>query len=422
MSENDHENTDLPVAEAGKDPRPPDSSSLKNESDGSHTKPPKGESPKEGKMKSVKEYSGDFGKWIEKNKELLILALALIGFLVWNPLGFSNQDLISTGVIGGIILFAIMNPLKLEKFFTFSVSIIAIAAVVFFTWNPLGWGNIVNLDQVSFSPADKSDINALRFAVSKIGKASRSNIEALRVEAAKDGVVTEAEELFISKYTDKILNNHADIINNEISSAMLAIAAEAENNRARDDRQDDNLKTIVKNEEKMSAAINQVAGETVVVTPSSSDSSSAPTITRSTANGVTNTLTVDLYAFIYGDWDGKKIIKIAPGETLKAGFSFGDGKSIQSGVHLNFFALYNNGKTWTLDEVIADPSRATYYWAEGLVPITGKTHYNKAFTVVDGNGAFLDGYKVTERMGGSNVAVAVDTFQAGRIPTRTMRF
>lgn len=153
----------------------------------------------------------------------------------------------------------------------------------------------------------------------------------------------------------------------------------------------------------------------------------------STAGGIKNTLDAVLYVVLYGDWDGAKIVALNPGEVLPAGFPLGGGKTLQTGVHLNLFTLYNNGVTHSLDEIFSWDGKAktyrskktqlaTYYWSNGLVPITGDTHYNKAFTILGSDNLFHDGYKVTEKQGGHDVAVAVDTFDVGRLPTRTLRF
>ena len=150
----------------------------------------------------------------------------------------------------------------------------------------------------------------------------------------------------------------------------------------------------------------------------------------STAGGIKNTLDMVLYVVLYGDWDGAKIVALEPGKVLKPGFDLGDGKILQTGVHLNLFTLYNNGVTHTLDEIFSWDGKtyrskktelATYYWSNGLTPITGNTHYNKAFTILGSDNLFHDGYKITERMGGHDVATAVKTFDVGIIPTRLMR-
>jgi len=383
------------VEEAGSGPNPPDDSSLTSDSSGIDNQPPKGEIPKEGKMKSAKEYFESFGGWINENKNVFIFAVILVAFLVWNPIRLSSAELASSyAIVVAMIVLFMKPPFGLSKFLIRIAAIVFILGVVFFTWG------------ASFNLSIHGFVNKDGVANNIVIPASDATLETrvTALEYNQNKVIVPA--LSIHEEALKLLGKSVDSLTPRVEKLEKKV--------------DIPVSAAPKAEKKVEALLgsSSVASSTV----SSSDSSSAPTITISTANGVTNTLAVDLYAFVYGDWDGKVIIKLEPGKTLKAGFNLGNGKIIQSGVHLNFFALYNNGKTWTLDEVIADPSRATYYWSQGLTPITGNTHYNKAFTIVDDNGAFLDGYKVTERMGGSNVAVAVDTFQKGRIPTRTMRF
>lgn len=153
----------------------------------------------------------------------------------------------------------------------------------------------------------------------------------------------------------------------------------------------------------------------------------------STADGIKNTMDTNLYVALYGDWDGAKLVMLAPGETLKAGLDLGNGKKLISGVHMNFFTLYNNGVNHTLDEIFTWDAKAetyrpnktwlaTYYWAGGLIPINGNTNYGKAFTILAPDGLFYDGHKVTEKMGGHEVAIAVDVKDVGRFQTRLMRY
>lgn len=148
-------------------------------------------------------------------------------------------------------------------------------------------------------------------------------------------------------------------------------------------------------------------------------------------SSIKNTMDADLYVCLYGDWDGAKLVKLAPGEILSPGLDLGNGKKLISGVHLNLFTLYNNGVTYDLSDIFkwdssagtfrpAKTHLATYYWANGLIPVNSETFYGKSFTILGADGLFYDGLKVTER--GSNVAIAVDVKNVGLIPTRLMRY
>jgi len=234
------------------------------------------------------------------------------------------------------------------------------------------------------------------------------------------------------------LQKHEDRLNvHEEALKLLGQADSAQNARMEKLEKKTGLPTPAnpKTDKKIDSILGS-AGSAPASAPASSFTPASISVTTtstaiSTADGIKNTLDAVLYVVLYGDWDGAKIVALKPGESLKAGFGLGGGKFVQAGVHLNLFTLYNNGVTHSLDEIFSwdgttyRPNKtqlATYYWSNGLVPITGNTHYNKAFTILGSDNLFHDGYKVTEKMGGHNVAVAVDTFDVGRLPTRTMRF
>lgn len=169
--------------------------------------------------------------------------------------------------------------------------------------------------------------------------------------------------------------------------------------------------------------------DNVVSSSASSIKSTSSSVSsyNSGVSAIKNSLDMNMYVAVYGDWIGAKIVELKPGESLKPGFDLGDGKTLKTGAHLTPFSLYNNGITYNLSDIFLNgkPNKthlATYYWAAGT-PITGKAHYNKAMIILCADGLFRDGYKVTELMGKDQVCVAVDLLAGGgRVPTLLMRY
>lgn len=395
MSQNDDENADLPVAEAGKDPRPPDNSSLKNESDGSHIKPPKGESPKEGKMKSAKEYMTSVGGWINENKNVFIFAAFLIAFLLWNPILLDSTGLISAyAIVVAMIVLLMKPPFGFSKFLVRAAAIVAILGIVFFTW-----GSALGLSLNGRSNGITSGI-----VVPAAGSSLETRVTAL--EDNQNKVIVPALNVYAEAL--KLLGRSVDSLTPRVEKL--------------EKKADIPVSTAPKAEKKVEALL----GSSSSLATSSSDSYST---TAKISTGVAwkswkNTTGSTLYARLFGVYwpagGSATIVEIPDGKGLVA-----DGINLLPGDHLVLYGLHNDGKDYTWEQVEANPSLGRYYNVDGSIVRFG---YERAMIVVDSSGNLRSGLAIKQgeamnvnlerRPPQGRITVAIKTFDGEVVPTR----
>ncbi len=156
-------------------------------------------------------------------------------------------------------------------------------------------------------------------------------------------------------------------------------------------------------------------------------SEEVPSVLNTPVPEVYNSLDKDLYAVFYGDWDGGMIVLLRPGESVRPGFKFANGKTFRPGVHFNVFSLDNvkrdgSAVSYSLGDLFSYDSRAgcwrpkntslgTYYWASGNITVRDG-YYESAMSILAGDGKIYDG-PAKKRANGTTMTV-------GNIPALNM--
>lgn len=136
---------------------------------------------------------------------------------------------------------------------------------------------------------------------------------------------------------------------------------------------------------------------------------STPSVFSTPVPEIKNNLDKVLYVAAYGDWDGAMIVKLEPGEAIKQGFAFANGKTFRPGVHFSLFSLDNQNKVYDLNDIFrydektaawrpASTSKATYYWCSGSITVRDG-YYKSAMSILASDGKFYDGIAVKRSNG-----------------------
>ena len=273
-----------------------------------------------------------------------------------------------------------------------------------------------------------------------------------RVERNEKDIAANADK--ISSLSDQVMINMDDIKSNtadikglaadskQLAEGVLKNSQAIEKNANAIDKIADNTKDIAVQQKKAAEKIKEAAADTTVAVKeatgeyvaggSGSGANVAPVFSASGA-GVTDNVSVfntpvteiynnldkDLYVIFYGDWDGGMIAKIGPGQSLKPGFKFDNGKIFRQGVHFSVFSLDNVKKdgsavSYSLEDLFSYDSKAgawrpkntslgTYYWASGSVTVRDG-YYKSAMSILAADGKIYDGVAV-KRANGTTKAV-----------------
>lgn len=226
----------------------------------------------------------------------------------------------------------------------------------------------------------------------------------------------------IGKSQEKIIK-YANAIVDEATTTQQESAKIGERSK----KQQEVVKTVEKEVEKVEDAVKEVVKETSVkkdadgsfiASTGSGTNVSGPIFPASGSNSkgtdgffnspvaeIKNTLNKDIYGIFYGDWDGGVIVKLSPGESLKPGFDFGNGRKFCTGVHFNLFSLdnvkkgkvveYDLNRLYRYDDQAKawrplNTSLGTYYWASGCVPVRDG-YYKDAMSILTEKEGIVDG-------------------------------
>ncbi len=273
-----------------------------------------------------------------------------------------------------------------------------------------------------------------------------------RVEKNEKDIIANADK--ISSLSDQVMINMDDIKSNtadikglaadskQLAEGVLKNSQAIEKNANSIDKIADNTKDIAVQQKKAAEKIKESAADTTVAVKeatgayvagdgASGANVSGPVFSASGAGvdtsnvfntpvtEIRNNLDKDLYVIFYGDWDGGMMAKIAPGQALKPGFKFENGKTFRPGVHFSVFSLdnvkkdgsavsYDLNDLFTFDQKVnawrpSNTSLGTYYWASGSITVRDG-YYKSAMSILAADGKIYDGVAV-KRANGTTKAV-----------------